>query len=158
MANVGRSGKIGSTASSKGKAHLKVEVAKTARAAAPPAGGETAPLPARRRTAKAAAAAAPPARRYLKGRAVCRVTFRLPSEAAPGAQAVHIAGDFNGWDFCATPLDRHPSGDYRIVVDLEAGREYRFRYLIDGCRWENDWSADRYEPNPFGGFDSVVVV
>ena len=23
----------------------------------------------------------------------------------------------------------------------------RLRYLVDGWRWENDWSADAYEPN-----------
>jgi len=33
-----------------------------------------------------------------------------------------------------------------------------FRYLVDGERWENDWAADAYVPNPFGGEDSVVEV
>jgi hypothetical protein len=41
---------------------------------------------------------------------------------------------------------------------LETGREYRFKYLIDGKRWENDWHADRYEPNIYGTDDSVVVI
>jgi hypothetical protein len=36
--------------------------------------------------------------------------------------------------------------------------ECRFRYCIDGVKWENDWCADKYEPNPFGSYDSVVVV
>jgi 1,4-alpha-glucan branching enzyme len=98
------------------------------------------------------------AKRYLKTRPVCRVSFRLPAQAAPGDCSVHIAGDFNGWDPVATPMSQLKSGDYGVTVDLERGRDYRFRYLIDGCRWENDWSADRYDPNPHGGFDSVVVV
>ncbi len=98
------------------------------------------------------------AKRYLKTRPVCRVTFRLPVQAAPGECSVHVTGDFNGWDSGATPMSRHKNGDYVVTVDLETGREYRFRYLIDGCRWENDWVADRYDPNPHGGFDSVVVV
>ena len=41
-------------------------------------------------------------------------------------------------------------------VGLEAGRAYRFRYLLDGHRWDNDWAADAYEPNDFGAGDSVV--
>lgn len=30
--------------------------------------------------------------------------------------------------------------------------------VIDGWKYENDWFADRYEPNPYGGEDSVVDV
>ena len=42
----------------------------------------------------------------------------------------------------------------------KSGRPYEVTiwYLLDGDRWENSWKADRYEPNPFGGDDSVVVV
>jgi hypothetical protein len=36
--------------------------------------------------------------------------------------------------------------------------EYKFRYLIDDSRWENDWNADRYIPNSFGSEDSLVIV
>jgi hypothetical protein len=43
-----------------------------------------------------------------------------------------------------------------VTVDLAAGRAYRFRYLLDGQRWDNDWAADAYVPNSFGGDDSVV--
>ena len=31
-----------------------------------------------------------------------------------------------------------------------------YRYLVDGERWENDWAADTYAPNDYGGDDSVV--
>jgi hypothetical protein len=41
-------------------------------------------------------------------------------------------------------------------VSLPAGRVYRFRYLLDGERWENDWAADAYVANEFGGDDSVI--
>ena len=41
---------------------------------------------------------------------------------------------------------------------LEAGRQYRFRYWLDNERWENDWAADAYLPNPFGSEDSVVAI
>ncbi len=43
-----------------------------------------------------------------------------------------------------------------MTVVLAAGRAYRFRYLIDGQRWDSDWAADAYVRNDFGGDDSVV--
>ena len=51
---------------------------------------------------------------------------------------------------------RDAEGGFSVTVDLDAGRAYRFRYLLDGQRWDNDWAADAYEPNDFGGDDSVV--
>lgn len=47
-------------------------------------------------------------------------------------------------------------GHATCTVALPAGAAHRFRYLIDGGSWANDWSADGYEPNDFGGDDSVV--
>ncbi len=97
-------------------------------------------------------------KQYLKNRPNCKVTFRLPKEAAHDANEVTIVGDFNNWDKGATPLKRQKDGEFSATLELECGREYRFRYLVDGQRWENDWNADRYEPNPFGEEDSIIVV
>jgi hypothetical protein len=43
-----------------------------------------------------------------------------------------------------------------LTVSIPTGRPYRFRYFLDGERWENDFSADDYTPNPFGSDDSVL--
>jgi len=96
-------------------------------------------------------------KQYLKN-GKCRVTFRLPQAAAPDAQNVTVAGDFNNWDTTANPMTRLKNGDFKMTMDLDSGREFRFRYLIDGARWENDWNADRYAPNDYGAYDSVVVL
>lgn len=106
------------------------------------------------------AASGPPGlkKRYVKNRSACKVCFRLPKEAAALASRVALVGEFNGWDTDATPLKRLSSGDFSVELELASGREYRFRYLIDGTDWENDWSADSYVPNSFGADDSVVVV
>ena len=98
------------------------------------------------------------AKQYLKSRPVCKVTFRLPKEAAPLAQSVAIVGDFNGWDENATPMKMLKNGSCTVCLELETNRQYRYRYLIDGAYWENDWNADKYMPNSFGGDDSVVIV
>ena len=49
------------------------------------------------------------------------------------------------------------NGDtWSITVEMLPGRTYRFRYLLDDARWENDWEADDYVENPHGGQDSVI--
>lgn len=49
-------------------------------------------------------------------------------------------------------------GSLSAVVELEPGRSYRFRYYMGKGRWENDWDADDYVPNEFGGADSLIAV
>lgn len=84
------------------------------------------------------------------------VTFDLP--AAVEADEIVLCGDFNNWSTTATPLKRAKSGVWRVTVPLQAGHSYRYRYLLDGMHWENDWSADGYVRNPFGTDDSLVNV
>ncbi|MDR4505066.1 MAG: isoamylase early set domain-containing protein [Candidatus Scalindua sp.] len=95
---------------------------------------------------------------YLKGANLCRVTFKLPKEAAEGAESVCIVGDFNNWDTSANPMTKTINGDCTARLDLEAGKEYQFRYLIDGSKWENDWDADRYVKSCYGDCDNSVIV
>ena len=84
------------------------------------------------------------------------VTFTLPGEV--GAGDVALCGDFSGWTAGSIPLRRGSDGAWQVTVPLAPGSSYRYRYLLDGERWENAWHADRYEPNPFGSDDSVVIV
>ena len=93
---------------------------------------------------------------YSKSHKMCRATFRLPREAAPKAQKITIVGDFNNWDKEATLLKKLENGDFTITLELDPGKEYRFRYLIDDKMWENDWRADKYVKSTYGVEDSVV--
>jgi 1,4-alpha-glucan branching enzyme len=97
-----------------------------------------------------------PTKRYAKDRATCQVTFALPKEVA--ATTAALCGDFNDWDPTRHPLKRAKDGSFKAAVELAAGRSYRYRYLLDGDRWENDGSADAYAPNAFGSEDCVVHV
>ena len=90
--------------------------------------------------------------RKAKGRA--SVTFTL--EPSVDAQTAAVCGEWNDWSPGADLMRRDAEGGFSLTVDLDAGRAYRFRYLLDGQRWENDWAADAYQPNGFGGDDSVV--
>jgi hypothetical protein len=50
------------------------------------------------------------------------------------------------------------NGNFTTTLELENGRDYCFRYLVDENYWVNDWHADKYVRNAFGGDDSVVSV
>ena len=93
---------------------------------------------------------------YSKTGAKCRVTFKLPAEV--GAETASLCGDFNEWDQEATPMKQLKDGSFSVSVSLDADNSYRFRYFLDGERWENDWEADEYLPNEHGTEDSVVTV
>ena len=81
------------------------------------------------------------------------VTFTLP--ATVRADRAAVCGEWNGWSPDRDVMERVTEG-FSLTVSLRAGRAYRFRYLLDGHRWENDWDADAYWANGFGGEDSVV--
>ena len=93
---------------------------------------------------------------YKKTGRSCLVTFTMPKDVE--AEVIHLCGDFNEWSRTEHPLTRRKDGRYSRSLSLEAGRKYRFRYLIDQSRWENDYAADAYAPNPFGTEDSVLEV
>jgi len=95
---------------------------------------------------------------YLNNTNLCRVTFKLPKEAADGSERVCIVGDFNNWDISANPMTKTKNEDWTARLDLETGKEYQFRYLIDESRWENDWDADRYVKSCYGDCDNSVIV
>lgn len=96
-------------------------------------------------------------KQFLKSKSVCKVTFRVPATAAKDANSITIVGDFNNWDIYATPMKKLKDGSFSAVVELETGRDYQFRYLLDETSWENDWEADRYVPSPYGNAENSVV-
>lgn len=96
-------------------------------------------------------------KQFFKSKQACKVTFSLPKEAVNGAQEVKVLGDFNNWDQeKGLPL-KEKKGALSASVELETGKEYQFRYLIDGEKWENDAEADKYLPTQYGVENSVVA-
>lgn len=83
------------------------------------------------------------------------VTFSLPAQVQ--GEHVYLVGDFNNWDETTTPMTRADDGSFLVTLNLEKGREYQFRYLVNGEEWHNDWNADRYVLNPYSGDNSVLV-
>jgi len=96
------------------------------------------------------------AKTYSKSASKCRVTFRLPEEAA--TEEVCVLGEFNDWDPTTHPLKARKNGTFSTTVSLESGQSYRFRYLADGDRWLNDDEADGLDLNQYGSLDSILAV
>ena len=83
------------------------------------------------------------------------VRFELPP--AIWADSVCLVGNFNNWNETSQPMTRgRDDPGWYIVLELDRDREYEFRYLVNGHDWHNDWKADGYAPNPYGGTNSVV--
>lgn len=97
-------------------------------------------------------------KQYSEKKPVCKVTFVLTKNIAGSASQVALAGDFNDWDTDSIPMKKLKSGEFSISIDLKIGREYQFKYLIDGKEWFNEDEADKLVMNEFHGENSVVIV
>jgi 1,4-alpha-glucan branching enzyme len=100
----------------------------------------------------------PMKRKHSRDKTRCVATFWLPKGAAPDASMVTVAGSFNNWSVEGHPMKLLKNGDFSLEVDLEAGKEYEFRFVIDGVRWENAWNADKYVWSDIGNCENSVVV
>jgi 1,4-alpha-glucan branching enzyme len=94
-------------------------------------------------------------KRYTSEGRICEVTFVLSSDIH--ADSAVLVGDFNNWDKDALPMKLAKNGAWQAKVKLEAGREYQYRYFVNGSEWKNDQAADRYAVHPYGGENSVVA-
>lgn len=98
-------------------------------------------------------------KRYLKSKPICKVTFRFEPTDNKSYHSVCIAGDFNDWNQSSHRLRKLVKDDtFSITIDLEKGKEYQFRYLLDGTEWSNEPNADKQIPTPFGDSENSVVI
>jgi 1,4-alpha-glucan branching enzyme len=93
---------------------------------------------------------------YGKTTKTCKVTFELPAEV--GASTASLCGDFNDWSPTENHMTRRKDGSFRVIIALPVEQTYRYRFLLDGERWENDWDAEMYVNNEFGTEDSLIRV
>ena len=84
------------------------------------------------------------------------MTFELPP--AIEARTAAVVGDFNDWSPEATPMVKRKDGRFSVTLSLEADQAYRYRFVLNGEHWENDWQAEAYVRNEFGSEDSLITV
>ncbi len=97
-------------------------------------------------------------KKYNKAGTKCSVSFVVPPEQARGFLEAHLVGDFNNWDTVSHAMGRAKTGGFELTIELDAGKEYYFRYLFDSKTWDNDWNADKYIPSPFADSENSVVI
>ena len=74
----------------------------------------------------------------------------------PGARAVCLAGSFNNWQPEGTAMAAVGSGKWAKDLPLLPGT-YEYRLVVDG-QWMEDPQAKKSAPNPFGTWNSVLMV
>ena len=50
------------------------------------------------------------------------------------------------------------NGAFTTTLDLEPGREYQFRYLLDEKIWKNEQDADKLVVSPYSDSENSVIV
>ena len=90
------------------------------------------------------------------------ITFYIKKEAAQGAKQIFLICEHNGWEPVA--MKPQKNGTYRgsisVPTDVQPSYQYRFKYVMpdDQIKFDNDWDAESYCPNPFSGENSVFTV
>jgi 1,4-alpha-glucan branching enzyme len=87
-----------------------------------------------------------------RGAPLTSVGFHLSDDF--GADFVEVAGDFSAWAPIAMAHDSE--GGFVLDLQLEAGRRWRYRFLLDGERWMNDPEASQFVDGPNGSAASVL--
>jgi Carbohydrate-binding module 48 (Isoamylase N-terminal domain) len=76
--------------------------------------------------------------------------------AAPDAEKVSVAGDFNGWRADAAPAERGPDGVWRVTLPISSGN-WSYSFVVDG-KFVEDPQAEAWREDGFGGRNAVVRV
>ncbi len=92
---------------------------------------------------------------FPKESAVCKVTFTISADLLAGSKKAAVAGEFNNWDIEELPF-KITKGVGSVSVGLPLGKDFQYKFVIDGTRWENDPETEGFAPNGLGEYNSVV--
>ena len=68
-----------------------------------------------------------------------KIIFTLPAANIIGAEECVLLGEFNNWNLEeGIYLTKQADGSMTAEVELAAGKEYQYRYLLSNGRWVND--------------------
>ena len=98
-------------------------------------------------------------KQYVKSRKVYKVTFSMPKKEQPegvDVKTVHLVGNFNTWSNTKNPMKPNSKGVFKTTLEFKPGQELQFRYFVNQEFWANEWSAEEYQPNEFGGDNCIL--
>jgi len=96
-------------------------------------------------------------KQYLKKDGVCKVTFSY-NEKVNSIENIRIPGDFNNWDTNCEQMKKIKTGGFSQTINLDSGKAYQFKYLINDSDWVNDTEADQFVPNGLGSSEPNSVI
>ncbi len=68
-----------------------------------------------------------------------KITFTLPAANIIGAAECVLLGEFNDWNLDkGIYLTKQADGSMTAEIELTAGKDYQYRYLLSNGRWVND--------------------
>lgn len=93
-----------------------------------------------------------------------KVTFKISVEAAQGANEINLLCDHNSWDPVA--MTKNKNGTFSVTADINKDEnlkktyQYRYQYIMpdNSEKYDNDWEAELYIPNPFNGDNSAFTI
>ena len=91
-------------------------------------------------------------KKFFKTRDEADVTFEF---ARDDISKVQLVAEFNQWQPLPMSFNKKDKV-FRTKIRLPKDAAFSYKYLLDEQEWENDYQADNYIPNAFGGDDSVV--
>lgn len=88
-----------------------------------------------------------------------KVSFKIDTREAKKFSTASLVGDFNNWDLSKDIMRKlKKDGSFSIQKTLEAGKEYQFKYVLDGKNWSNDSEADKFVPTEYSDSQNSVLV
>jgi hypothetical protein len=82
------------------------------------------------------------------------VTVEFTVPACVGGTFADVIAEFLTW--VPLPMDRLDDGSFVATIRLQPGCQWRYRFLVDGERWINDWCADDYVTSVDGSCMSLL--
>jgi 1,4-alpha-glucan branching enzyme len=85
-----------------------------------------------------------------------RVRFVMP--AINDCNSLYLVGKFNEWSESVYRMEQGEDGSWSLVLELEPGHEYQYRYRTDKGVWHYDPVANGTLHTPDGSNNSVIRV
>lgn len=89
---------------------------------------------------------------YYKTKDYCKVKFSFSVE---NAETIEILGLNSDWKN-AIIMSKKKDGTFSADVNLPKETRHEFKYLVNDTEWVNEPEADSFEPNNYGGSNSVI--
>ena len=79
------------------------------------------------------------------------VTFTVDAQNEAGVTAMHLSGEFNGYNTTATPMTNVSGTLWSVTIPLEEGRGYSYKFVANSGNYEDNIPAGTCNPGGAGG-------